>query len=130
MYAATTRGIRVRVQPKFLEDQSQPDEGYYVWAYSIVIENTGSETVQLVNRNWRITDGLGQVEEVHGAGVVGKQPVLKPGESFDYTSGAPLRTPSGFMVGTYEMRAENGETFDIEIPAFSLDSPFDAGSVN
>lgn len=130
MYAATTRGIKVEVQPKFLEGQSQPDEGYYVWAYTIRIENTGKETVQLVNRHWKITDGRGQVEEVRGAGVVGKQPVLQPGESFDYTSGCPLRTPSGFMVGTYEMRSENGETFLIDIPAFSLDSPFDAGTVN
>ena len=130
MYAATTRGIKVEVQPKFLEGQSQPDEGYYVWAYTIRIENTGKETVQLVNRHWKITDGRGQVEEVRGAGVVGKQPVLQPGESFDYTSGCPLRTPSGFMVGTYEMRGENGETFLIDIPAFSLDSPFDAGTVN
>lgn len=130
MYAATTRDILVQVQPKFLEDQSEPDEGYFVWAYSIRIENTGRDTVQLINRHWHITDGRGQVEEVHGAGVVGKQPVLRPGESFDYTSGCPLRTPSGFMVGTYEMRSESGETFHIEIPAFSLDSPFDAGTVN
>ena len=130
MYTATTEGISVQVQPQFLEDQSKPDEGYYVWAYTIRIENNGRQTVQLVNRNWKITDARGQVEEVHGPGVVGKQPVLQPGESFDYTSGCPLRTPSGFMVGTYEMRRENGETFLIEIPAFSLDSPFEAGAVN
>lgn len=130
MYAATTRDILVQVQPKFLEEQSEPEEGYFVWAYTIRIENTGTQTVQLINRHWRITDGRGQVEEVHGAGVVGKQPVLKPGEHFDYTSGCPLRTPSGFMVGTYEMRGEDGEMFNIEIPAFSLDSPFDAGTVN
>jgi len=130
MYAETTRDITVQVQPKFLEDQSEPDEGYFVWAYSIRIENHGQETVQLMNRHWRITDARGQVEEVHGAGVVGKQPVLGPGESFDYTSGAPLRTPSGFMAGTYEMRKEDGELFDIAIPPFSLDSPFDTGTVN
>lgn len=130
MYTATTEGISVQVQPQFLEDQSKPDEGYYVWAYTIRIENNGRQTVQLVNRNWKITDARGQVEEVHGPGVVGKQPVLQPGESFDYTSGCPLRTPSGFMVGTYEMRRETGETFLIEIPAFSLDSPFEAGAVN
>jgi ApaG protein len=123
MYQATTRDIRVTVRPEFLDDQSRPDEGYFVWAYTIVIENLGSETVTLKTRYWKITDSTGRSQEVRGAGVVGEQPVLKPGQSFQYTSGAPLATPSGFMVGAYQMETESGEAFNVDIPAFSLDGP-------
>lgn len=129
-YAETTREITVTVQPYYLEDQSHPDERHFVWAYHVRIQNNGGQTVQLVNRHWRITDSLGNVQEVRGAGVVGEQPVLRPGESFEYTSGTPLATPSGIMVGEYQMALENGEAFDVQIPAFSLDSPHAAGQVH
>ena len=130
MYEKTTRAITIKVRPFYLDGQSSPDEEHYVWAYRVNIENGGEETVKLVNRHWRITDKLGRLQEVKGPGVVGEQPVLKPGESYEYTSGTPLPTPSGIMVGTYEMEDEKGERFDVEIPAFSLDSPYDLASVN
>jgi ApaG protein len=130
MYDDTIGGIRVTVKSHFLDDQSDPDDHHYVWAYSVRIENLGQERVQLLNRYWRITDGLGTVKEVRGAGVVGEQPVLKPGEAYEYTSGTPLSTPSGIMVGTYEMQRDDGRTFDVAIPAFSLDSPHERASVN
>lgn len=123
-YTKTTRGIRVTVRVFYLEDQSQPDEGRYVWAYRVTIENQGQATVQLVSRSWHITNGVGRVQHVHGEGVVGEQPVLDPGESFEYTSGTPLDTPTGFMAGAYHMlMPASGETFDATIPTFSLDSP-------
>ncbi len=123
-YEATTRRIRVRVRAVYLDDQSDPDEGRYVWAYRVAIENHGRETVQLLRRTWHITDATGHTKRVHGEGVVGEQPVLEPGEAFEYTSGTPLPQPSGFMVGTYHMLAtSSGEAFDVAIPAFSLDSP-------
>ena len=130
MYDHKTGDIVVSVEPLFLADQSTPEDGHFVWAYSVKIENQGRETVQLLNRHWRITDGHGATREVRGAGVVGEQPVLKPGQSFEYTSGTPLPTPSGIMVGSYEMRDDAGRVFDVAIPAFSLDSPHDTGKVN
>lgn len=129
-YSQTTRSISVSVRPIYLEDQSSPTENYYVWAYQVRIENEGMETVQLRSRYWRITDAMGRVQEVRGPGVVGEQPVLKPGDSFEYTSGTPLSTPSGIMVGTYQMVTGDGESFDVAIPAFSLDSPHHAGRLN
>ena len=123
MYTATTRAIQVTVRPQYLPDQSCPEKSQFVWQYEVRIENKGNITVQLRSRHWKITDGLGRQREVRGPGVVGKTPVLRPGEMFEYTSGTPLSTPSGFMGGTYQMVNEAGETFDIEIPAFSLDSP-------
>ena len=123
MYKAITRGIAVSVEPSFLDDQSKPQEHYFMWAYRVRIENNGAETVQLRTRYWRITDAGGRVQEVRGDGVVGEQPVLPPGKSFEYTSGCPLPTPSGIMVGSYRMVAASGESFDVAIPAFSLDSP-------
>lgn len=123
-YEAKTRGIRVQVVPNFLEENSSPAQRLYFWAYTVEIANDGAKTVQLLSRHWRITDSNGRTQEVRGAGVVGAQPTLSPGESFRYTSGAPLRTPSGFMLGWYRMAAEDGETFDVTIPAFSLDSPY------
>jgi ApaG protein len=130
MYEAKTRDIKVTVEPSYLENQSSPLEDHYVWAYHIRIENTGAETVQLRTRHWRITDAAGRTEEVQGPGVVGEQPVLTPGESFEYSSGAPLATPSGIMAGSYGMEDEDGGLFDIEIPAFSLDSPHQPRSMN
>jgi ApaG protein len=123
LYSETTRAITVQVQAYFLDDQSSPMDDLYVWAYHVRIENNGNQPVQLMNRFWSITDEAGNVQEVRGEGVVGEQPVLKPGESFEYTSGTPLPTPSGFMLGTYQMVTEDGEEFDAAVPAFSLDSP-------
>ena len=123
MYSETTRSIKITVRPFYLDQHSEPNESRYVWAYHVRIENEGGETVQLRRRHWQITDGRGQVQEVRGPGVVGEQPVLGPGESFEYTSGTPLPTPSGVMVGSYEMETRAGEFFDVRIPAFSLDSP-------
>ena len=129
-YQETTRAITVTVEPTYLEDQSSPEESHYVWKYHVRIDNGGEETVQLRYRYWRITDSLGRIQEVRGPGVVGEQPILHPGESFEYTSGTPLKTPSGIMVGTYQMEAQGGERFDIAIPAFSLDSPHQAIRLN
>lgn len=123
MYRATTHAIQVDVEPAYLADRSDPVHDRYFWAYTITIENRSQRTVQLVARHWRITDGQGRLEEVRGAGVVGEQPILKPGEKFRYTSGCPLTTPTGFMSGAYQMSDENGEAFEIDIPTFSLDSP-------
>ncbi|MCW5697085.1 MAG: Co2+/Mg2+ efflux protein ApaG [Bauldia sp.] len=123
MYRATTRSIQVTVTPSYVEDRSAPEEGRYFWAYTVEIVNLGLEVVQLRARAWHITDANGNIQEVTGPGVVGKQPVLKPGESFEYTSGCPLSTPSGIMVGTYRMQTDGGHSFDAEIPAFSLDLP-------
>jgi ApaG protein len=130
MYSETTRSIKVTVKPIYLEDQSSPGDNHYVWAYQVRIENHGGETVQLLRRYWRITDALGRIQEVRGAGVVGEQPVLEPGDSFEYTSGTPLATPSGIMVGSYKMVSESGELFEVRIPAFSLDAPGPRGSVH
>ena len=129
-YLAVTRGIKVVVRAFYLEDQSSPIENHYVWAYHVEIENEGADTVQLRTRHWRITDAMGRVQEVRGPGVVGEQPVLAPGESYEYTSGTPLETPSGIMAGTYQMELANGEKFDVEIPAFSLDSPHQPVQLN
>ena len=130
MYRARTRDIEVTVKPQFLDDRSSPTENQYFWAYTIEIANHGGETVQLISRHWRITDALGRVQEVRGPGVVGEQPVLGPGQSFQYTSGVPLPTPSGFMVGSYNMVTAAGEAFDIDIPAFSLDAPTSERTIN
>ena len=129
-YRAVTRQIEVRATPKFLPDRSSPENGYFFWAYTITLTNLGGETVQLKTRHWRITDAQGRLQEVRGAGVVGEEPVLKPGENFEYTSGVPLPTPSGFMVGTYGMVSADGEHFDVAIPAFSLDGPEAKRSIN
>lgn len=130
MYQATTRGIEVTVTPRFVPDRSSPKNGYYFWAYTVEIVNRGDETVQLKTRHWRITDALGRMQEVRGPGVVGEEPVLAPGERFDYTSGVPLPTPSGFMVGSYGMVDADGKTFDIAVPAFSLDAPDEERIIN
>ena len=123
-YVATTRGVRIRVRTAYLEDQSEPEDGSWVWAYEVRIENHGTEAVQLLRRTWRITDARGRVQVVHGDGVIGQQPRLEPGEAFEYTSGTPLGTASGIMAGDYHMVVTaSGEAFDATIPCFSLDSP-------
>lgn len=131
MYEQETGGLLVRVEPQFLPEESSPDEGRYVWAYTIEIENRSDDTVQLISRFWRITDENGLTQEVRGPGVIGQQPVLEPGESFRYTSAAPLAAPSGMMMGAYSMiRVDDGEEFDIAVPAFALVSPHQARLVN
>ena len=127
---ANTRGIAVSVEPTYLDTRSSPDNSEYFGAYRVITENQGRETVHLLSRHWMITNARGELTEVKGPGVVGEQPVLKPGESYQYTSGAPLNTPSGMMGGAYQMESESGERFDIEIPTFSLDGPGRGGLVN
>ena len=129
-YAETTSAITIIVEPFYLDEQSEPSEGHFVWAYHVRIENNGDETVQLMTRHWRIIDSLGNVQEVRGDGVIGEQPVLPPGESFEYTSGTPLGTPSGIIAGTYQMETNRGKCFDVTIPAFSLDRPNEAVRLN
>ena len=130
MFEQTTRSITVTVTPVFLDESSSPDDGRFVWAYHVRLENRGTETVQLLRRHWRITDALGRVQEVRGDGVVGEQPVLPPGAVYEYTSGTPLPTPSGVMEGSYQMQNAAGESFDVAIPMFSLDSPAQKGRPN
>ncbi len=122
-FEETTDGIRVLVTPVYLDDRSDPEEGQYVWAYQVRIENTGDNTVQLLTRRWRITDATGHVNEVIGDGVVGDKPTLRPGENYEYASGTPLSTPSGFMTGIFQMVDLTGRRFAVQVPAFSLDAP-------
>jgi len=130
VYTLTTGSITVLVEPEFLDEQSDPDEHRFVWAYHVRIENRGNQVVQLKSRYWHITDQSGQVQEVSGVGVIGEQPWLSPGESFEYTSGTPLATPSGIMHGHYVMQADRGDAFKAAIPAFSLDSPYHHGQLH
>ena len=130
MYSKTTNDIKVTVSPQYLEEQSTPEDNHFVWAYHIVIQNNGAEPIQLRTRYWKITDSNGLTNEVSGKGVVGDQPTIEPGESYEYSSGAPLHTPGGFMVGTYTMSSVSGEQFTVEIPAFSLDSPYQSSVLN
>jgi ApaG protein len=125
MYSTTTHSIVISVEPYYLDDESEPVDHRYVWAYKVTIQNRGSDTVQLKSRYWRITDAQGRTQEVRGEGVVGEQPILAPGESFEYTSGTPLTTSSGIMVGRYYMETVDGRGLEVDIPAFSLDSPDD-----
>lgn len=119
-----TRGIRIVVRPRYLPEQSAPDAGQYLFAYHITVRNEGQETVQLLSRHWVITDGEGHIEEVRGPGVVGKQPTLRPGEQFEYTSGCPLTTPVGSMRGAFTMQRLDGtERFDADILPFTLAMP-------
>lgn len=121
---AVTRGVRVRVESEYAPDQSQPARNKWFFLYTVTIDNEGTETVQLLTRHWIITDGTGHIEEVRGPGVVGKQPTLRPGESFQYTSGCPLNTPFGLMEGSYQMVTEAGERFDVKIAPFTLSEPY------
>ena len=127
---AVTRGVRVHVASQYSPERSQPANNQWFFLYTVTIQNTGSETVQLLTRHWIITDGAGHVEEVRGPGVVGRQPTLAPGEKFEYTSGCPLPTPSGFMAGSYTMRDAAGVLFEVDIPAFPLDLPGTAHTLN
>ncbi len=122
MYRAKTHGIEVTAEPIYLADQSAPQQGRWFWAYTITITNHSDEAVQLLSRHWRITDGKGRVHEVRGEGVIGEQPLIEAGGSFSYTSGCPLETPEGIMVGDYAMVKPDGEMISVAIPAFSLDS--------
>lgn len=130
LYSEITRDIIVIVQPEYMPDTSKPEENYYFWAYHITIENGSNDTVQLIERHWKIIDEAGQLAEVVGEGVIGRQPILKPGETVQYTSGTPLATPSGIMYGTYLMRSQHGEEFTVTIPTFSLDSDHSARIVH
>ena len=130
MYSKKTKKINITVNPYFLDDQSEPEEQHFVWAYQVTIDNQGNEKVQLKNRYWKIIDSNGSEQEVKGEGVVGEQPILNPGEKFEYTSCTPLSTPSGFMGGHYEMETKTGEKFEAIIPQFSLDSPFIKNNLN
>ena len=129
-YECVTRGVRVRVKPAFLDDQSDPEMGRYLWSYTVTIENAGKETVQLVSRYWHITDASGRIQEVRGPGVVGAQPVIEPGQAFEYTSGCPLPTASGAMTGRYQMLAASGEAFEADIPPFLLESPHERRQIH
>jgi ApaG protein len=130
MYSATTDKVTVSVEPTYLLRESSPDQGVYVWSYKVRIENNGGDVLQLKSRYWKITDAYGRVQEVHGAGVVGEQPVLQPGTSYEYTSGTPLSTPSGIMAGSYAMQMTDGTLMDVTIPAFSLHTPEIAQRLN
>jgi ApaG protein len=129
-YEARTQDVIVRVRPVFVEEQSEPEDEKFLWAYHIEIENAGARTLQLMTRHWRITDGDGRTQEVVGDGVVGQQPVLRPGASFEYTSGCPLTTPSGLMRGTYTLHDRKGDKLVVEIPLFPLDSPYETRRPN
>ena len=122
-HVAETRGVIVRVSVSFLPEQSEPGRGRWFWAYHIRIENAGDMSVQLLTRHWIITDGRGARHSVEGEGVIGEQPLIAPGESFDYVSGCPLSTPTGSMLGSYHMMGEDGSGFDVDIPKFSLIAP-------
>jgi ApaG protein len=130
LYSETTRAITILVEPIYLVEQSVPSKNHYVWAYHVRIENRGEETVQLLTRHWRIMDQGGNVQEVKGDGVVGEQPILVPGDAFEYTSGTPLGTPSGIMSGSYHMQTNDGDEFDAIVPAFSLDYPGQIAAVH
>ena len=130
MYERRTHNVVVRVEPEFLDEQSSPADDRFIWAYTVEIENNTLQDIQVVERYWQITDRNGQMQEVRGEGVVGEKPNLKPGEIFRYTSGAPLNAPSGVMLGRYQIQTQDGEKLEVEIPAFSLDSPFESRSIN
>jgi ApaG protein len=130
MFQKTTRQITITAHPQFMAEHSEPDDSHYVWAYTIQLENKGNGPVQLLSRHWKITDSQGLTQEVRGPGVIGEQPVLKPGEAFRYTSGTALGTASGVMLGEYEMVTPEGEHFEVEVPAFSLDSPYQISRPN
>jgi ApaG protein len=130
MYTTITHDIQVTALPDFLMERSDPAQDVYCWSYTIEIANLGRRRVQLLTRHWVIIDANGRKEEVRGPGVVGEQPVLEPGETFRYSSSCPLATPSGMMKGSYRMVDDAGATFDVEVPAFSLDSPLSRPTLN
>ena len=124
-YEALTAGVRIRVRPKFMHDESEPSEGKFIWAYTVDVENETEQTWTIVRRHWHIVDAAGRTQLVEGEGVIGQTPTIEPGERFSYTSGAPLSAPSGIMSGAYDMKSDTGEMLVAVIPAFSLDSPYE-----
>jgi len=130
LFEQRTRDVIIRVEPEYLAEQSSPADSRYIWAYTVEIDNQSAEDLKVTDRFWKIADSRGQMQEVRGKGVVGEKPVIKAGEIFRYTSGAPLTAPSGMMLGAYTMQAESGESFDAQIPAFLLDSPHEGLVLN
>ena len=130
VFQETTSDILVSVRPEYLDEQSDPDQGHFAWAYHVTIENQSTRVVQLLSRHWKIADSNGHKQEIIGDGVIGKQPTLKPGDAFEYTSGTPLAAPSGFMSGVFHMISEGGTRFDIAVPAFALDGPGRQGALH
>jgi ApaG protein len=122
-YSLETHGIKISVKTNFLDEQSDEDNNLWVWSYHILIENNRSEKVQLIERHWKITDESGHIQEVKGSGVIGQQPIINPGNFFQYSSGTPLTKPSGFMNGTFDMIYKDNKSLKVIIPTFSLDSP-------
>ncbi len=129
-YSATTNGVEITVWPEFIDNQISKSQDLFIWTYQIRIDNNSDETLQLINRYWKIIDEQGLIQEVSGAGVIGEQPKIAPNGSHKYSSGVHLSNPSGIMSGYYEMQKENGEKFKVQIPAFSLDSPYNKSSIN
>jgi ApaG protein len=125
MYKKTTLGVTVSVYPLYLDEQSSPEKGLYMWAYYVRIENDSHHMIQVVRRYWKIINAKGHVQEVKGEGVVGEKPIIDPGQMYEYASGTPLTTPSGFMQGFYVVECEDGSSFELIIPPFSLDSPYE-----
>lgn len=130
MYKQMTEQVLITVEPVFLDDQSNPEDNHYVWAYHVWIENNRNDPIQLMSRHWRITDANGLIQEVEGLGVIGEQPLIDPHECYQYTSGTPLATPSGIMEGQYAMQNSHGDLFNVKIPIFSLDSPYGHMTLN
>lgn len=130
MFEQRTGDVVVRVEPEYLEEQSSPSDSRFIWAYTVEIDNQSADDLRVTGRYWHIADSRGQVQEVRGQGVVGEKPVVKAGEQFRYTSGAPLSAPSGMMSGTYRVEPESGDAYDVEIPVFVLDSPFEGTMFN
>ncbi len=130
LFEQRTKDVIVRVEPEFLAEQSSVSDSRFIWAYTVEIDNQGDKDLQVTERFWQIADSRGQVQEVRGAGVVGEQPTIKSGEVIRYTSGAPLTAPSGMMLGTYRVESPDGESYDIEFPAFVLDSPHEGLGAN
>jgi len=130
LFEQRTKDVIIRVEPEFLAEQSSAADSRYIWAYTVEIDNQSAEDLQVTDRFWQIADSRGQMQEIHGKGVVGEKPVIKAGETFRYTSGAPLTAPSGMMLGTYTLQGEDGNSFDVKIPAFVLDSPHEGLVLN
>lgn len=130
MYSKTTHGVKVTAIPEYLKKDSAPEEGKFLWLYTITIENFNPHSIQLLRRKWLITDEIGTSFIIEGEGVIGEQPVIKPGEGYKYLSGTPLSTPSGMMMGTYFLVDDKGEPFEVDIPPFSLDSPHHTKMLN
>ncbi len=130
LFQETTSDITVSVRPEYMDDQSDPGQGHYAWTYHVRIENNGERIVQLLSRHWKIADSIGHCQEIIGDGIVGHQPTLGPGDSFEYSSGTPLAAPSGFMSGTFNMISEDGLRFNITVPAFALDGPISCGALH